>query len=268
MINDFQIQTSHNLHFNSLQSASTAKRFSIEASNKDKRALQDLLHQGIRAKHENFDDEPHLNRLVSKPWGQEYRAYADDFLDVWHLRIEPGHATSMHAHPRKATYLLCLSGVGLMTTMKGNVLISEGSVVRIARGAFHSTRCSEYGSHLDLIEVETPRNKFDLVRLNDSYERKATSYETTATDLSTPAKKVAEVPQAVLCNLSPCKNYSFSIHTGMDVFYRRRILGQFLIPIGMDSVVTDNLVILTNDPEEELQPSQDTFYLCITSNSD
>jgi len=57
---------------------------------------------------ESFKDDIHLNKLVSKPWGHEYRVFCNQMYDAWKLKILPRQETSMHCHPRKDTVLLCL----------------------------------------------------------------------------------------------------------------------------------------------------------------
>lgn len=66
--------------------------------------------------------------------------FADDYLDAWHLSIDSGHGTSMHAHPRKVTQLPCLAGTGVTETLNGDFEVHPGTLLRIDGGAFHSTR--------------------------------------------------------------------------------------------------------------------------------
>src|SRR5690348_504723 len=61
---------------------------------------------------EPSDEEQALDGLITKPWGYEYRVYADELYDIWHLSLAPGQATSLHCHPRKATALIMLAGRG------------------------------------------------------------------------------------------------------------------------------------------------------------
>ena len=175
----------------------------IDAGDEDVAMLDSLLRRGARVGNENLDADRHLHELIPKPWGREYRAYADDFLDVWHLQIDPGHATSMHTHPRKTTYLLCLAGEGTMTTLRGALPVRAGTVLRIGRGAFHSTSSEAPQEPLMLVEVETPRNKYDLLRLCDGYQRVGTGYEQKATALATKPRRVPYLRNASLCRVSP-----------------------------------------------------------------
>lgn len=126
---------------------------------------------------EKFEEDLYLNDFIKKPWGHEYRVYCDSMYDVWKLRIDPAQTTSMHCHLHKDTVLLCLDGTGTTTFIDGGVhYVTPGSHVYIPRGVFHQT-ASDRNTALHLIEVENPRNKFDLLRISDPYGRKLAPYE-------------------------------------------------------------------------------------------
>ena len=128
---------------------------------------------------ESFAEDVFLDELISKPWGREYRIYADNFYDIWKLELGPGRATSLHYHPRKDTILMCLGGRGRVQLADGFIDILAGKHILIARGVVHAT--TNVGEdELELIEVEHPRNKFDLVRVQDSYGRASQPYEATS----------------------------------------------------------------------------------------
>lgn len=169
--------------------------YRIDASSADARLLNATMQQAESwpryeeiARHQ----ESELDEVIAKPWGHEYRIYCDPFFDVWRLTIEPGHSTSEHCHPRKSTALICLSGNGRLQLQTGTYLLSANDVVVIGRGVFHSTE--NIGSQpLEVIEVEVPRNKFDLVRAEDSYGRKASPY-TDPTDGEIAIADMVETP--------------------------------------------------------------------------
>jgi mannose-6-phosphate isomerase-like protein (cupin superfamily) len=122
-------------------------------------------------------DLSYLDRLIRKPWGSEFRVYEDELTDVWSLHIRPMHRTSLHCHPHKLTALLCLEGTGTLSTCSGVAYALEpGVVLHIERGAYHRSTAGS-GTSLRLIEVETPGDKFDLLRLEDDYRNPATAYE-------------------------------------------------------------------------------------------
>jgi mannose-6-phosphate isomerase-like protein (cupin superfamily) len=128
---------------------------------------------------ESFAEDVFLDELIPKPWGREYRIYADNFYDVWKLELAPGRSTSLHYHPRKDTVLMCLGGHARIKLADTEIDVVPGKHIFIGRGVSHST--TNIGeSELELVEVEHPRNKFDLVRVQDSYGRTSQPYESMA----------------------------------------------------------------------------------------
>ncbi len=116
-----------------------------------------------------------LDYLIRKPWGEEYRIYDDVFLDAWLLWLRPGWRTSEHAHARKVTDLLCLSGHGEIMAGDGRRQpIEPGTTVHIDQGAVHATTAA---TELVLVEIETPRDKLDVVRIKDDNGRAGRGYE-------------------------------------------------------------------------------------------
>lgn len=236
----------------------------FDAGKEDIRELKRLVRGGGRALNEQFDSDLHLNQIIPKPWGYEYRAYVDDFFDCWALHVDAPHATSMHVHPRKLTYLLCLGGEGITAGLRSEVAVRAGTIVRIAGGAFHGTRNIGDGP-LELIEIEVPRNKFDLLRLRDDYDRTGKSYESKA--IEQPEHSMRPVPQQANAHLranTPDGRFGFEIRTGMDVFYRRRSADLFYVPLCISGVVGLDVEILTNAPLDERRPDVEQPYLCVS----
>lgn len=114
--------------------------------------------------------------LVRKPWGYEYLMYQNDQLGLWLLRLEQGAATSLHCHPRKKTGLVVLSGEAHLSFLNDGVDMKPLGRNMIRPGLFHSTKATSPDG-LFLLEVETPRDKENLVRLEDKYGRQAQPYE-------------------------------------------------------------------------------------------
>ena len=109
--------------------------------------------------------------LVNKPWGSEYLIYENSKVAIWMLNIDFNHSTSFHCHPYKKTGLIILNGVasielGFQETRK---LTSPGKLM-IRPGLFHSTKALSNGG-IQLLELETPVDKEDLVRYSDGYGR-------------------------------------------------------------------------------------------------
>ncbi len=115
-------------------------------------------------------------KVVPKPWGHEYLMFRTPTVEVWHLFIKHSKATSLHCHPNKKTALIVLSGEVEMTDLQGvHHLKTPGGAI-IDAGAFHQTRAiSPEGAHV--IEVETPPDKNDLIRLRDEARREHKAYE-------------------------------------------------------------------------------------------
>ncbi|MCT7350828.1 hypothetical protein N4P33_01350 [Streptomyces sp. 15-116A] len=235
----------------------------IDPGPRDFSSLNEVVRKGSRIGNERLDGDDHLNEVVPKPWGMEYRIYVDDFIDVWNLRIEQGQSTSMHVHPRKLTYLLCLAGQGVTDTLTQQYPLGAGTILRIGGGAFHATRSLGPGP-LWLVEVEAPRNKFDLIRLRDNYARENTAYETDYAEApDVPAQPVSYLPQARLREKSPGGEFSFSVRAGMDVFYRRRRQDLFHIPLGLTGVITGEVDILAPARGDSRRPALDQYYLSL-----
>jgi mannose-6-phosphate isomerase-like protein (cupin superfamily) len=116
--------------------------------------------------------------IVKKPWGYEYLMFENGKVGVWHLFIRSGGETSLHCHPRKKTGYILLSGTAVVSFLNDSVSLTALSKLMIREGLFHSTKAaSPEGVHV--IEVESPPDKENLVRLDDRYGRKQKPYEGT-----------------------------------------------------------------------------------------
>jgi len=114
--------------------------------------------------------------VVNKPWGYEYLIFETTEVALWLLYIEGGKATSLHCHPLKTTGLILLEGDAELGFIADSKIIKSPSKHMIRRGLFHSTKAlSENG--ILVLEIETPNDKNDLVRLRDNYGRSNNGYE-------------------------------------------------------------------------------------------
>ena len=114
--------------------------------------------------------------VVKKPWGYEYLIFSNDEIAVWILYLKAGAQTSMHCHPNKKTSLVVLEGTVDCSTITERLGRCAGEGLLIDRGVFHqTTTSSETGAFV--MEIETPVNKRDLVRLKDKYGREGKGYE-------------------------------------------------------------------------------------------
>jgi mannose-6-phosphate isomerase-like protein (cupin superfamily) len=114
--------------------------------------------------------------VVEKPWGYEYLVFETEDVALWLLYIKKNEATSLHCHPNKTTGLIVVEGSVEITFVNDKRVLNHFDKAMIRRGLFHSTKSlSELGSYV--LEIETPNDKADLVRLNDLYGRSSTGYE-------------------------------------------------------------------------------------------
>ena len=113
--------------------------------------------------------------IIRKPWGREYLCFRNEHVGIWALHITAGARTSMHAHPKKNTALVVLSGAVELSFIRGEPRRMVGlDKINIFRGRFHRTRAI---SDAVLLEVEAPDDKRDIVRLDDDYGRAALPLE-------------------------------------------------------------------------------------------
>jgi len=119
----------------------------------------------------------HKDVIVNKPWGYEYLIFETDEVALWLLYIKGGGKTSLHCHPNKTTGLLLLKGNARISFVADYKDVSAPNKQMFRRGLFHSTEALS-SEGIFLLEIETPNNKNDLIRLNDSYGRLNLVYET------------------------------------------------------------------------------------------
>jgi hypothetical protein len=114
--------------------------------------------------------------VVQKPWGYEYLIFETKEVALWLLYIEHGKGTSLHCHPMKTTGLILLEGEAELGFIVDSKVIQAPNKQMIRRGLFHSTRALSLSGAL-VLEIETPNDKEDLVRLEDNYGRASDGYE-------------------------------------------------------------------------------------------
>lgn len=120
--------------------------------------------------------ESYRDRVVLKPWGHEFLVFENEHVAIWFLHIKEAFATSMHCHPGKRTSLILLAGRAFCNTLNHRIFLDAADAAVFEKGVFHSTK-AQSAEGIDLIEVETPPQKTDLVRLNDGYGRQTMGYE-------------------------------------------------------------------------------------------
>lgn len=145
----------------------------------------------------------HDNSIVKKPWGYEYLAYENDNVGLWFLNIKKNQSTSMHCHPTKTTGLVILDGIAELSFLSDKRIIQGLDKVMIRRGLFHQTKA--LSEEVLLLEIETPKDKHDLVRLSDKYGRESKPYE----DDSCEYPKQSDCLWIEEPNLNQTKTYEF-----------------------------------------------------------
>ena len=146
----------------------------IGLTDRDREVLESLKvnRQDIQDDHYDYSKV-----VVKKPWGYEYLIFANEEIAVWILYLKAGAQTSMHCHPGKKTSLVVLEGTVACSSLAGRLERRAGEGLLIDRGVFHqTTTVSDAGAFV--MEIETPVNKRDLVRLKDKYGREGKGYET------------------------------------------------------------------------------------------
>lgn len=146
----------------------------IECSDKDQQQLAHI--RNTRTLTQSRQPSDYRRMVVVKPWGYEFLMFENEHVAIWYLAIQKDHATSMHCHPSKRTALSLLMGKALCNTFRHRNFLSAGDSLIIDSGAFHSTKALSMEG-VALLEMETPPDKLDLVRLEDGYGRENNGYE-------------------------------------------------------------------------------------------
>ena len=118
--------------------------------------------------------ESYKDYIVPKPWGYEYLIFENDKIGIWMLSLKNGNRTSLHCHPDKKTGLILLEGNIDVHFLNNFVSFRKFSKIVIREGVFHSSIANEDSI---IIEVETPKIKENLVRMEDFYGRQGKKYE-------------------------------------------------------------------------------------------
>ena len=114
-------------------------------------------------------------KATKKPWGKEYLLFENKDVAIWHLLIDPLQETSLHSHPNKKTGLVVLDGAAKVSFLSDHQKLFAGEKTMIRNGVFHQTK-NMTRFPLDLLEIESPVDKADIVRLKDKYGRAGEPY--------------------------------------------------------------------------------------------
>tara|TARA_Y100000591_G_scaffold302810_1_gene298194 strand:+ start:75 stop:770 length:696 start_codon:yes stop_codon:yes gene_type:complete len=120
------------------------------------------------------------NRVVIKPWGEEYNIFRNKKkIAITYLKMNKGYSTSLHCHPSKKTGFLILKGtaeVQIGIYKKNIKKYPPMSILVLRPGLFHRIKASKK-SNLYALEIENPYLKNDLIRMKDNYGRSKKEYE-------------------------------------------------------------------------------------------
>jgi mannose-6-phosphate isomerase-like protein (cupin superfamily) len=114
--------------------------------------------------------------VIPKPWGEEYLFFENKDIGIWFLNIHNTKQTSLHCHPNKKTGLIVLDGDLEFTFLSNSLKLKKLDKIMIWPGVFHCSKSKSFSGTI-LLEVENPKNKYDLVRIEDEYHRENKGYE-------------------------------------------------------------------------------------------
>jgi len=118
-----------------------------------------------------------FGKKVEKPWGTEYKIHFNKESSTKLLEIKPEQKTSLHCHPIKKTGFVLLKGkVEVDLGFYEKVNLNSVSKLMIRPGLFHCTHNFSNETAF-ILEVESPVDINDLVRLKDNYGREKKPYE-------------------------------------------------------------------------------------------
>jgi len=147
------------------------KNYKLLPTEKDIKLVENLSVRKVKNNHSNFE-----KIVISKPWGAEYLCGRNKNFEIWELYINPRSSTSLHCHPEKDTLNIILEGRAAVESIKKKEIISAGECRLIKAGAIHRTANISSKNSLRLLEIESPPNKYNLIRVNDNYGRESKGY--------------------------------------------------------------------------------------------
>jgi hypothetical protein len=173
----------------------------------------------------------------------------------------------MHCHPRKGTALLCLSGTGCLRVSGQVYTVTARDFLLIGKGVFHSTE-NVGTTNLDLVEVELPRNKLDLVRYQDNYGRRGEQYEKKKLDhgmyILPPSSLIRGSKLRGVCLEN---KYTFNLRLGLDVICRPAKGFLFAIAINLTSAINHTIQVFNEERVLDCDLIDiDGLYLTISQN--
>jgi mannose-6-phosphate isomerase-like protein (cupin superfamily) len=138
-------------------------------------------------KKEVLSEEKDSFVFVPKPWGFEYLCFRDANFDIWELHLYPHASTSSHLHTKKDVLVLVLEGTTTLSMTNHEELLSVGEVRIIKQKAIHQF-INTNETTTRILEIESPPDRHDLIRIKDNYGRAGMSYATAHNQLDSKSK--------------------------------------------------------------------------------
>lgn len=114
--------------------------------------------------------------VISKPWGVEYLCGRNEHLEVWELYINPKASTSLHCHPGKDTLNLVLEGDVILETIRRRQILRVKDFRVLKAGVVHRMMNPHPKYRVRVLEIESPPDKYNLIRVQDAYGRESMGY--------------------------------------------------------------------------------------------
>lgn len=121
-----------------------------------------------------FEDEEILASMavktIKKPYGINSIIYLSGSFGISFVSMRPGATTSLHYHHERAEYFFIRKGILTFYFDQSEHLIQNGKTSRSIPGQPHRlSNCSD--SQLEILEIFTPPNIDDKIRVEDFYGR-------------------------------------------------------------------------------------------------
>jgi mannose-6-phosphate isomerase-like protein (cupin superfamily) len=146
-----------------------------------------------------------MKHVFQKPWGWEFEVTSSQSFALWYLEILPDKSTSLHCHLKKTTGYIVLSGQVEVEFLSSKVILNAGDSINLRRSVFHRTRA--LGNKANVLEIESPNEKDDLLRLEDESGRVDSSYS-----------RLSQVKDPEIISLMNNVQESFSSKNGKYIF--------------------------------------------------
>lgn len=150
----------------------TINKYLYSPTLKDAQLVENLSVRKI-----NKNKMVNLKRItVLKPWGAEYLCGCNKNFEIWELYIKQQQSTSLHCHPEKDTLNIVIEGSATLETIRNKEILHAGDFKIIKAGVVHKTINYHEKSPIRILEIESPPNKYNLIRIKDNYGRESAGY--------------------------------------------------------------------------------------------